>query len=67
LNANPEFHSSKHVDTQYHLTWEKLQAKHIQLTYISTIEITTDILTKSLPKEKHFHCVSNLDMDFVSP
>jgi hypothetical protein len=27
--------------------------------------MTTDILTKFLPKEKHFHYVSNLGMDFV--
>jgi len=26
-----------------------------------------DILTKYSPKEKHFHCVSNLGMEFVSP
>jgi hypothetical protein len=68
LNANPKFHSrSKHVDTQYHFTREKLQAKQIQLTYISTIEMTTDILTKFLPKEKHFHYVNNLGIDFVFP
>jgi hypothetical protein len=48
-------------------TREKLQAKQIQLTYISIVETTTNILIKSLPKEKHFHYVSNLGMDFVSP
>ncbi len=68
LSVNPKFHSrSKHVDTQYHFTWEKLQAKHIQLTYISIVEMIIDILTKSLPKEKHFHPVSNLGMEFVYP
>lgn len=68
LSANPRFHSrSKHVDTQYHFTWEKLQAKHIHLRYIYIVEMTADILTKSLPKEKHFHHVSNLGMELVSP
>jgi hypothetical protein len=63
LGANPKFHSrSKHVDTQYHFTWEKFQAKHIYI-----VEMTVNILTKSLPKEKHFHCVSNLGTEFVSP
>jgi hypothetical protein len=48
-------------------TREKLQAKHIQFTYISIVVMTIDILTNSFPKEKHFHYVSNLGMDFVSP
>jgi hypothetical protein len=42
------------------------QAKQIQYTYIFIVEMIVDILTKSLPKEKHFHYVNNLGMDFVS-
>jgi hypothetical protein len=53
------------VDTQYHFTREKLQAKHIQHAYISIVDMTTNILTKSLPKLKHFNYVNNLGMDFV--
>ena len=54
LGGNPKFHScNKHIDTQYHFTREKVFSNEIYLAYIPTSNMTTAILTKSLPKEKH--------------
>lgn len=63
LSANPKFHSrSKHVDTQYHFTREKLIANEISVSYVPTQNMTADILTNSLPKDKHIHCMEQLGM-----
>ena len=68
LSENPKFHSrSKHVDTQYHFTKEKVLTQEIQLQYVQTANMTVDIFTKSLPKDKHYHCMSLLGMDLIPP
>ena len=68
LSENPKFHSrSKHVDTQYHFTREKVLTQEIQLQYVQTANMTANIFTKSLPKDKHYHCMSLLGMDLIPP
>ena len=68
LSENPKFHSrSKHVDTQYHFTREKVLTQEIQLQYVQTTNMIADIFTKSLPKDKHYHCMSLLGMDLIPP
>ena len=63
LSENPRYHSrSKYVDTQYHFTRGKVLAHEIQLPYVSTSDMTADILTKSLLKDKHQRCMTNLGM-----
>ena len=66
LSANPKYHSrSKHVDTQYHFTREKVLTHEIQLSYVSTNDMTADILTKSLPNDKHHRCMTCLGMCLI--
>lgn len=66
LTDNPKYHSrSKHIDTQYHFTREHVLAKDITLKFISTANMTTVILTKSLPRDKHLQCMTKLDMCLV--
>jgi len=49
LSANLKYHSrSKHVDTQYHFTREKVISKEIQLQYVPTTDTAIDIFTNSL-------------------
>lgn len=63
LSQNPKFHSrSKHVDTQYHFTRDKLLANEITLEHVSTVNMAADILTKSLSKDKHITCMQQLGM-----
>jgi hypothetical protein len=63
LTTNPKFHSrNKYIDIQYHFTHNQFLTKQILLTFIPTIEIIVDILTKSHLRNKHISCMDALDM-----
>ena len=54
LSKNPEFHNrSKHIDIKYHFVQDSCQKGLIELIYIPTTEMVADILTKSLPRDRH--------------
>ena len=54
LAKNPVFHDqSKHIDIQYHFTWDLVKGKWISLNYIPTKEMSADLLTKALPRTQH--------------
>ena len=54
LSKNPQHHNrTKHIDVKYHFIRESSQSGLIQLTYIPTDEMVADILTKSLPRDRH--------------
>jgi len=54
LSKNPLHHNrTKHIDVKYHFIRESTQRGLIQLTYIPTDEMVADILTKSLPRDRH--------------
>jgi hypothetical protein len=54
LSKNPQHHNrTKHIDVKYHFIRESSQHGLIQLTYIPTDEMVADILTKSLPRDRH--------------
>ena len=42
-----------HIDTRYHFVKEQVQAKSVELKYISTEQMPADALTKSLDKTRH--------------
>ncbi|KAH9553552.1 hypothetical protein CY35_08G017000 [Sphagnum magellanicum] len=55
---NPKFHEwSKHIDIQVHFICGQMQANIVKLIFCATFDMTTSILTKSLSKDKHLHCV----------
>lgn len=62
LAGDPMFHSrSKHIDIRYHFIRSVLKNnKSIELSYISTDSMLADILTKALPKVKHYKCMRGL-------
>lgn len=61
LAGNPKFSSrSKHIDLQYHYVREKCATGEIKLEYCPTKHMAADILTKSLPKDKHLACMKLL-------
>ena len=63
LVKNPEFHARmKHIDVQYHYIREALKDALIGLTYVSTIDMAVDCLTKPLSKEKFQSGVSRLGL-----
>ena len=55
--------ASKHNDTQVHFIREQIQAKQIKLLYCPTSDMAADILTKSLPKAKHYTCLNLMGFD----
>jgi hypothetical protein len=49
LCRNPVFHDkSKHIDVHYHYIHECIEEEQIIVTYTSTTEQLTDILTKAM-------------------
>jgi hypothetical protein len=58
-----KFHSrNKHIDTQYHFTSDQILVKQIILVYVPTTNMTTNILTKKIPWNKHISCMDALGM-----
>ncbi|CAL2271321.1 unnamed protein product [Prunus armeniaca] len=57
LSKNPSFHSrSKHIDVRYHWIRDVLESKQLQLENIHTDDNSSDMMTKSLPKDKYEFC-----------
>jgi len=55
LSENPQFHSkTKHIDLRYHYIRTARERGEVSVTYIPTAEMTADLLTKPLAKEKHW-------------
>lgn len=51
LSRNPEFHArTKHIDTQYHFTREKVESGEVKWEYLPTRQQIADGLTKPLPR-----------------
>ncbi|CAD6222034.1 GSCOCG00005299001-RA-CDS [Cotesia congregata] len=44
---------TKHVRIQFNFVKEAIKNQEIQLAHISTDEMTADILTKALPRDRH--------------
>jgi hypothetical protein len=63
LARNPESHKrSKHIDIRRHFIRSYVECRDLETQYIPTEEMTADILTKPLGKNKHWHHVRMLGM-----
>ncbi|CAL2257280.1 unnamed protein product [Prunus armeniaca] len=57
LSNNLSFHSrSKHIDVRYHWIRDVLESKQLQLEKIHTDGNSSDMMTKSLPKDNYEFC-----------
>ena len=55
LAENPRFHKRrKHIDIKYHFVRQAYENGLITVQYISTSNMTADIMTKALPTERHW-------------
>jgi len=66
LGKNPTFHCrSKHIDVRYHWIRDILDSKLLELEKIHTDDNNSDMMTKTLPKEKFETCqfISGLAFD----
>ena len=58
LAKNSKYHSkSKHIDVRYHWIRDVLEKKQLQVEKIHIMENRSDMMTKSLPKEKLNSCM----------
>lgn len=61
VSKHPVFHQRmKHIAIQYHYTRELVNSKVIDIAFVSSKEMTADILTKGLGLEAHSNCVQGL-------
>lgn len=63
LAKNPTHHNgTKHIAIRYHFTREHVNNKNIKLSYIPTIDMAADILTKPLARIAHQRALGMLGM-----
>ena len=63
LAKNPEQHAkSKQLDIRYHFIREKIDNGEFSVDHIASEDMVADILTKGLPKIKHYKCIELLKL-----
>jgi hypothetical protein len=63
LTRDPSFHArSKHIDIQYHYTRERVEDGDVTFRHLPGTEMPADILTKGLPRHKHWKFVPMLGL-----
>ena len=61
LVKNPEYHSrTKHIDVQHHFVREQSALGVVVFKFVSTEDMVTDVLTKSLGKIKHQELIRSM-------
>ena len=56
MSKNPAFHGrTNHIDIRIHFIHDLVAEGQVQLKYCNTNEQVADVLTKSLPYEKHVY------------
>ena len=64
LAKNPEFHArSKHIDIRHHFIRDLIKNKTFTIEHIRTENMVADVLTKGLPKIKHYKCLHGMMID----
>ncbi|KAF5366359.1 hypothetical protein D9757_011478 [Collybiopsis confluens] len=64
--TNREHNLSKHIDTKYLFTRDIVKKKKVAIFHVSSSQNVANIMTKSLPKDKHRRIVSALGLDWKS-
>jgi hypothetical protein len=55
LAKNPKFHErTKHISVRFHFIRDACERKAIKTTYLPTLDMLADIMTKNLPRETHW-------------
>jgi len=63
LAKNAIFHArSKHINIKYHYIRDLYMKKIIDIEYVPTEDMISDVLTKNLGKVKHIKCISLLGL-----
>lgn len=63
LSENPVYHArTKHIDIRHHYVREAVANGVVAVKSIPRTEMTADVLTKALPKPKHYQCAKWLGL-----
>jgi hypothetical protein len=64
LTKNPTQHvRTKHIDVQHHFVRQQVENDEVTFEYCSTKEMVADVLTKALPKERHYKLISMFGLE----
>ena len=67
LTKNPEYHvRKKHIDIQYHFIQVCIKKDKIILKYCETAKMITDMLIKSLSKQRHQELIEKMGLYHLS-
>jgi hypothetical protein len=63
LAKNPVYHArTKHIDVQHHFIRNLVEEGDVELKYVHTSDNVADVLTKPLPKGKHWKFVNEMGL-----
>lgn len=62
--TNKAHNLSKHIDIKYHFVWDVVDDGRVAVFPVSSSQNLADIMTKSLPKDKHRRIVMGLGLDW---
>lgn len=64
LSKNCVYHGrSKHIDLRFHFIRDAINNNDVKIIFVRTEEMKADILTKSLARHKHEHCVTLMNLN----
>ncbi len=64
LTKNPTQHArTKHIDVQHHFVRERVENGEVTFEYCSMEEMVADVLTKALPKERHYKLIGMFGLE----
>lgn len=56
---------TKHIDLRYHFVKELVQNGVINVVYLPTEKMVADVLTKPVCSDKHYNCMSELNLQHI--
>jgi hypothetical protein len=63
---NPVSHNrTKHIAIRHHFITDAVKEEKVALEYLNTEKMIADIMTKALPKVKHYFCINVLGITLV--
>jgi len=66
ISKQGSFHGrTKHIELRFHWLRDQVEAKKLELEYVSTEDNVADLMTKAVPKDKHKRMVELIGLKEV--